>query len=271
MNEPNPPQMVRSMQSVAERIFRLRSRWASHLRDKEEIKKELYELKEECIRENRDFYAAVNDIGMTERTASRYVADHSNKLQGKSPIRQLADDGQGREEIAGPSQSSHEPRSQRIGQQAPQSHPLTSSGPSKAVEKDLNRTEPVKPKAKPDNAPTDKTDAFGNPIPKRCLDAYCDPWIQEAIDFLGVTAAHFWEKRLADGLEKRKQHFGFINAKDFVDGCGMAGNTIEQLLNHLKENRPAGVCPKCSGEGCAACKMKGLVPRGIYESLKGKK
>jgi len=126
---------------------------------------------------------------------------------------------------------------------------------------------PSKPRAeKLDDKPGLK-DAFGNDIPKRCRDAYCDPWIQKAIDFLGVTVAAFWKERLADGMAKRKKHFPFFESQDFIDGYGMAGTAIDDILNHLKENRPAGVCPKCKGEGCLDCKMCGLVPREVYKKL----
>lgn len=116
--------------------------------------------------------------------------------------------------------------------------------------------------------PTEHVDAFGTPLPKRCKDAYCDPWIQKAIDFLGTTSAAFWGERLADGLSKRKRHYPHFNVKDFVDGVAMAGNTLDQLLEHLKEKRPAGVCPPCEGAGCPDCKQSGLVPRAEYAKLK---
>ena len=120
-------------------------------------------------------------------------------------------------------------------------------------------------------APTEKVDDYRTPLPNRCVDAYCDPWIQEAIDFLSVAVTQFWEKRLADGLDKRKKHYPFFNAKDFADGCAMVGNTMEQLLTHLKDFRPSGVCPGCAGSGCGECHTTGLVPRDRYKKLKEKK
>lgn len=128
---------------------------------------------------------------------------------------------------------------------------------------------PAKKKANPiTDDGTPPKDAFGNDLPRHCRDAYLDPWMQATIDYLGVTVAQFWEKRLADGLNKRKRHFPAVNVTDFVDGCGMAGNTLEQLLDHLKENRPAGVCPACKGKRCPECHMKGLVTRKRYAELK---
>lgn len=136
--------------------------------------------------------------------------------------------------------------------------------------RDLNRKAPKKPKAKPkakgpEEAPKD---AFGNEIPARCRDAYADPWIQETIDFLGVTVAKFWERRLADGMKKREKHYPEINAADFIAGHSFAGNYLEQMLDHLKQKRPAGVCPSCKGEGCGHCRMSGLVSRELYNRLK---
>lgn len=114
-------------------------------------------------------------------------------------------------------------------------------------------------------------DAFGVELPKKLRSAFCDPWIQSAIDYIGVAEVGLRKERLADGMSKRAKHYPFINAKDFIDGVGFAMNYLDQILDHLKENRPAGICPSCSGEGCSDCKMCGLVPRGIHAKLKGKK
>jgi len=116
-------------------------------------------------------------------------------------------------------------------------------------------------------APAEPVDAFQNPLPRRCRDAYRDPWIQTAIDLLATLGETLRQGRLADGLNKRKAHYPFFNLRDFVDGCAMADNTIDQLLQHLKDFRPAGVCPRCQGDGCPACKQSGLVPRKVYEEL----
>ena len=113
-------------------------------------------------------------------------------------------------------------------------------------------------------------DAHGNVIPKNLRDAYLDPWIQTAIDYLGPLVAAFWQERLASGLKKRIKRYPFMNLKDFEDGCAMAGNTLDDLLKHLKDNRPSGVCPMCSGKKCPDCLMSGLVPRELYKELKTK-
>jgi len=110
-------------------------------------------------------------------------------------------------------------------------------------------------------------DAAGSEVPPRCRDAFCDPWVQSSIDFLGTTLASFWQERLADGMAKRKKHFPFFEVKDFTDGVGFAGNYLEQILEHLKANRPAFVCPLCAGRGCPTCRMSGLVPRDLFKKL----
>lgn len=116
-----------------------------------------------------------------------------------------------------------------------------------------------------------RVDAFGNDLPKWVWSVYGDKFIQKAIDYLGTMVAHFWRERLAEGLMKRKKFFPFYDAKEFQDGYAQAGNTVEQLVEHLKEFRPAGVCPSCSGEGCSDCRNSGLVPRELYKKLKEKK
>lgn len=152
-------------------------------------------------------------------------------------------------------------RAERIGQPVPKNCEMC---------KELRPAAPKKPKVEEDEKEI-PLDDFRNELPKSCRAAYKDPWIRSAIDFLAVMDTKFRNERLADGLLKRAKHLPFVNAKDFVDGVGMAMNTIDDLLNHLKDNRPAGVCPSCSGAGCAACKMNGLVTRELYSKLKAKK
>lgn len=111
-------------------------------------------------------------------------------------------------------------------------------------------------------------DAFGTTLPKKCRDAFLDPWIQDAIDLIAQTEETFRKGRLIDGMEKRKKHYPFFTPKDFIDGCGFVMSYLDQLLSHLKDNRPAGICPACDGEGCAECRLKGIVPRDMYTRLK---
>jgi hypothetical protein len=123
----------------------------------------------------------------------------------------------------------------------------------------------AKPKAESGDAPKD---AFGVELPKNVRKAYLDPWIQDAFDYLCGLEEGLRHQRLADGMSKRKATYPFFNAKDFIDGVGMAMNTLDDLLQHIKEFRPAGVCPACNGECCAQCRMSGLVPRELHAKLK---
>ena len=92
--------------------------------------------------------------------------------------------------------------------------------------------------------------------------------MQESIDFLAVIEEKLRLQRLVDGALKREKHYPFINTKDVADGIGFAMNYLDEVLCHLKKNRPAGVCPECKGEGCATCKMCGMVTREMYEKEK---
>jgi transposase len=114
-------------------------------------------------------------------------------------------------------------------------------------------------------------DAFKNPVPPHRRDALLDPWIQDAIDFLAETSESFRMKRLMEQMSKKAKHYPFFIPKDFIDGCGFVIQYLDQLIEHLKDNRPAAVCPACEGKGCGACRMAGLVPRNLYPRLKGSK
>jgi rubrerythrin len=121
---------------------------------------------------------------------------------------------------------------------------------------------------KPDTSEPLPVDAFGTEVPKHCRPAYLDPWIQNTIDFLAVMEEKIRKERFADGMLKRKKHYPFFMPTDFVDGVGMVMNTLDKLIEHLKENRPAGVCPSCDGAKCADCNLSGMVPRSLYAKLK---
>jgi hypothetical protein len=135
-----------------------------------------------------------------------------------------------------------------------------------------NRCKEARKQAKKPKAAAKQTDDlkdhFGNAIPKRCRDAWADTWMRDAFHTLCVFADEFREKRLADGMNKRKKHYPFTNAKDFIDGLGFIDNYLDQVITHLKETRPAGVCPACEGKGCGRCLMSGLVPRELYLQMK---
>jgi hypothetical protein len=124
-----------------------------------------------------------------------------------------------------------------------------------------------KKKAEKGAQPTEVQDAFKNPVPKKRLAAWQDPWIQETFDTLAVALDNLLGARMAAGMNKRAKHYPFFDAKDFCDGYGFATNYIDQLIQHLKELRPAGVCPCCAGKGCGDCRNAGLVPRAVYEKL----
>lgn len=109
-----------------------------------------------------------------------------------------------------------------------------------------------------------KVDCFATPVPKHLHDVLFDPWIQEDIDFLGVTAEAFRRQRLSDRMQKKAKRYPFFQPGDYTDACGFISNYFDQLIEHLKDNRPAAVCPHCNGEKCPQCRMSGLLPRSIH-------
>lgn len=124
-------------------------------------------------------------------------------------------------------------------------------------------------KKKPRTIKTGDTiqDAAGKEVPPKARKPLADPWMQQTIDFLAITEKSIREQRLADTFNKRKAIYPFVNGKDFIDGIGMVMNTIDQLIEHLKENRPAFICPSCSGEHCPDCRQTGAVSRELKKKL----
>ncbi len=127
-----------------------------------------------------------------------------------------------------------------------------------------------KPKPESNGKPI-PTDSFGTELPKRCRGAFCDPWIEETQLFLESISEQVRMKKIITGMEKRAKVYPFFDSKDFIDGVGFTIQYLDQLIKHLRDFAPAGVCPACDGEGCGGCKMTGLVPRDVYTKLKKEK
>ncbi len=113
-----------------------------------------------------------------------------------------------------------------------------------------------------------KVDCFKAPVPAKRCDALFDPWIQTSIDLLAQTSATFREARLGEVIQKKGKHYPFLDPKEFADGCGFVIQYLDDLIDHLKINRPEAVCPMCNGDGCGACRMSGLVPRNVHATIK---
>jgi transposase-like protein len=114
------------------------------------------------------------------------------------------------------------------------------------------------------------TDHFGNVLPKRCRDAFCDPWAQEAFDLLARVSEEVRKARLADGMKKRAKDLPWFRADDVIEGVRAVVNYLDKLVEHFRTQRPAGVCPACDGEGCTECLRSGLVTRDDYKRLSKK-
>jgi hypothetical protein len=113
-------------------------------------------------------------------------------------------------------------------------------------------------------------DHFGNDVPEKLRNVWGDPWIQDTYDYLCVMSENFRKERFASGMSKRAKHFPFFKSEDFEDGCGFVIQYLDELIEHMKLMRPAGVCPACEGAKCNKCKMSGFVPRELYKELKQK-
>lgn len=111
-------------------------------------------------------------------------------------------------------------------------------------------------------------DDFGNPIPPKRLTDWQDPWIQETYDFLTTHSEQLRDERLISRMEKRAKRYPWFDAEDFVSGVGFIIQYFDDLIQHIKLYRPAGVCPACDGAGCDKCRSSGFVPRETYQEMK---
>jgi hypothetical protein len=123
---------------------------------------------------------------------------------------------------------------------------------------------------KPSKNGTPHLDAFGNPVPKNRCGAWADPWLQEWYDALcelyeGYLFREAWTK-----YSKRREAYPFFDAAKIHRWIAQLQESCKEMIEHIKTQRPAGVCPACRGKGCSTCKGKGLVPRAVYEALKEK-
>lgn len=209
-------------------------------------------------------------VGVSQSTVSRDIKDNSDGKVSPGEPNGSPETSQGAEK-AQSTVTGRDGKTYRASQPKPLCDRCQRVGETKGCPacKDL-RAKPKaqrKPRPRAVSQADELKDAFGNDIPKRRRDAYADRWIQDTVDTLAEISTRFRMNRFADGMNKRAKHYPFLNAKDFIDGCGFVIKYLDDLLNHLKDNRPAGVCPECGGEGCATCKMSGLVPRELYGKL----
>ncbi len=130
----------------------------------------------------------------------------------------------------------------------------------------------AKKKASKETVPADDPNAvkddFGNVVPKNRLDAWSDPWTNATLEALSILSDDFNQPKFANGVTKRADKFPFLNQKFLTGRLAIIGQTLDEVFDHLKKNRLAGVCPLCEGAGCPKCRQTGLVPKEIYEALK---
>lgn len=129
-------------------------------------------------------------------------------------------------------------------------------------------SKPAKPKPKADGE--EITDPHGVVIPKRCRDVWCDPWIQSTLDVLERASELVRLEHIPTGMSKRAKRLPFYTAGDVIDGVGFVIQYLDDVITHLKANRPAAVCPDCAGKGCATCQLSGLVPEAVHEEAMAK-
>lgn len=123
----------------------------------------------------------------------------------------------------------------------------------------------LRKKRKKTIVPTEHEDAFKNKIPSNLVKEWADPWIQETYDDLCGFSEEFRMAKYVSGIEKRAKYYPFFKDKDMIDAVGNVIISLDKLIQHIKEQRPAGVCPACEGKKCGKCKNSGLVPRSVYE------
>jgi predicted transcriptional regulator len=211
----------------------------------------------ELREEGKSTRLIAEEVGVSQKTV---MEDLKVGESNHSPEKVVGKDGVAQSSVKAKKRCPKCERAERVGQEVPKNCEMC---------KELNAPKEKKEPAKP--AEDKVVDDYRNEIPAHARKAYLDPWIQDTVDFLSVEEEKFRKLRIADGLDKRKDKYPFIKSKDVVDGIAMIMNTMEEVRNHFKENRPSGVCPKCEGEKCTKCKQSGMVPRALYKELKDQK
>jgi hypothetical protein len=128
-------------------------------------------------------------------------------------------------------------------------------------------TPPPKAKVVEDDAPKD---LYGQTIPEGCRDLIGDP-------FLPTVLADFarWSEEMRmsfhfDGFEKRRKRLPHLGIDDLKGAIHTAWNALDRAVEHLQNERPIAVCPKCRGEGCGEDHHTGVVGKKEYEKLTAK-
>jgi hypothetical protein len=161
------------------------------------------------------------------------------------------------------------PRCQRVGS-------TPGCAACKELRENANKTKAKKAKATrarnaESNGDVDDKDHFGNLLPDKLKHVFLDPWVQDTFDFLNVISEQVRGKKIINGMHQRAKKLPFIESQKLKDHVGQIINDLDKVIDHLKEYRPAGVCPSCEGKGCSHCHMSGLVPRKLYQELKKEK
>jgi hypothetical protein len=111
-------------------------------------------------------------------------------------------------------------------------------------------------------------DCFGTPVPENCRDVLFDPWLQKFYDNLARWSEEIRMSFYMDGMEKRRKRLPMLRADDLQGGLHILIDTLDKMIDHLKDERPAAVCPACQGNSCTHCLSTGLVSRKTHGQIK---
>lgn len=138
---------------------------------------------------------------------------------------------------------------------------------AKGAAKPKKAPQPVKQGKSDDDDDTEQVDGLGNPVPDGAADAFFDPALRNLI--VDVFDHGKALKSLVDrikGVARKSEAWPFAHFGKAMTAVANALDDIKEAHAHLELGVPYIVCPKCGGDGCAACAQSGHFTRHMADN-----
>jgi ParB-like chromosome segregation protein Spo0J len=127
--------------------------------------------------------------------------------------------------------------------------------------------EPVKQGTVSTNGDSEQVDGLGNPVPDCVADAFFDPALRNLV--VEVFDHGKALKTLVDRIKsvaRKSAAWPFAGFGKAMTAVANAIDDIKEAHGHLDAGVPFAVCPKCRGNGCAACSQSGHLTRHMHDN-----